>query len=150
MQKISILEKQNDLNEAIKLRVELAQTEKSISDISDRNRARVLELIGDEDAIDGGNQNKIWTIKKKLIPQNSVHPPTAKRDEYGVLISDKEAPEDLYVRTYKARLDPNPTPNELEELKHLKSSYLIYRSALLKLMCRKIGQLRNLKLPLKV
>ena len=59
-------------------------------------------------------------VEEKLLPNNLNLPPSAKKDEYGNLVTDKKTLEELYLRTYESRLQPNCLPAELDELKTLK------------------------------
>ena len=120
--KIPLAESNNNIEEVIKLRKDLSKVTDSISEISaEKNRERVRELVDEDDNVEGGIQGKIWALKRKLISKNCIEQPTAKKNEQGNLVTDKEALEALYVQTYKSRLSPNPTPPELEEHRELKS-----------------------------
>ena len=86
-----------------------------------RNKDIVEEYLGNvDDGLDGFNQAKTWTLKKKLSPKNSEDPPMAKKDPQGNLITDKTLLEKLYLDTYKDRLKPNNISSGLEKLEELK------------------------------
>ena len=75
---------------------------------SEKNKALVDEYIGrHSDVIEGFSQAKTWKLKKKLSPKNTIDPPAAKKDEHGNLVTDREALGELYLQTYKQRLQPN-------------------------------------------
>jgi len=101
----------------------------AIADIcGEENKERVKALLhNDED--DDFTQLKIWEIKKKLI-QSVNQPPIAKKDEKGTLVTDRNNLEKLYIQTYQSRLKPNPTTEELDELKVLKKELFNLNSKL--------------------
>ena len=120
--KIAITENDGD-NEAVdKLNDELEDILDEISKrCSDRNKDIVEQFIGDSDfGLEGFNQIKTWSLKKKLSPKNVIEPPAAKKDTNGKLITDRDELEKLYLETYKARLAPNQIAEDLVELKDLK------------------------------
>ena len=85
------------------------------------NKEKVEEYLnGNSDGLEGFNQAKIWSLKKKLAPKNSEEPPMAKKDSKGNLISDKSLLEKLYLDTYVNRLKPNKMASGLEDLEELK------------------------------
>ena len=105
----------------MELQDELDTVDNNIGELcAERNRNKVKELLKDDENLDGGIQSKIWELKKKLVPNNLNLPPSAKKDEYGNLVTDKKTLEELYLRTYESRLQPNCLPAELDELKTLK------------------------------
>ena len=95
--------------------------EKIANTCAEKNRDIVNEYIGNSnDVLEGFSQAKTWAMKKKLSPKNTVEPPAAKKDDQGNLITGKEALENLYLKTYKDRLQPNPLDDDLIEQKNLK------------------------------
>ena len=57
------------------------------------------------DSLDGNfSQLGLWKVKKLVFPTHK-EPPTAKRDVSGNLISSSQDLKDLYLSTYKARLE---------------------------------------------
>ena len=60
-------------------------------------------------------------LKKRLALKNVNEPPTAKNDENGKAVTDKDTLEKLYTDTYKSRLTPNPISSDLQDLMSLKS-----------------------------
>ena len=72
-----------------------------IADIcAQKNKDIVEEYLGNtDDGLEGFNQAKVWTLKKKLSPKNSEDPPMAKKDKNGTLITDKKLLEKLYLDT---------------------------------------------------
>ena len=121
--KSRIAEKENleAVDEAAELCDELNEVEEKIANIcAKKNKALVDEHLGAKnDTIEGYSQAKIWSLKKKLSPKNTIDPPAAKKDEHGNLVTDREALEDLYLETYKSRLKPNPVADGYEDLKEL-------------------------------
>ena len=101
---------------------ELENVLEEIADIcAQKNKDIVEEYLGNtDDGLEGFNQAKVWTLKKKLSPKNSEDPPMAKKDKNGTLITDKKLLEKLYLDTYVDRLKPNKMVSELEKLETLK------------------------------
>ena len=113
---------QEDLDDVIKLNQEIDNVSEKIANIcAEKNRDIVNEYIGNSnDVLEGFSQAKTWAMKKKLSPKNTVEPPAAKKDDQGNLITGKEALENLYLKTYEDRLQPNPLDDDLIEQKNLK------------------------------
>ena len=89
---------------------------------ADKNRAIVKEHIGIKDnSIEGFSQLKAWEMKKRLCPKNTLDAPSAKKDKFGNLVTEKEALEKLYIETYVERLKPNTMTEGLEYLEKLKN-----------------------------
>ena len=87
----------------------------------EKNKKIVEEYLGkQDDVLEGYSQPKTWKLKKKLAPKNTFDPPAAKKDKAGNLVTDKEGLENLYIETYKDRLQPNKIADGLEDLKSLK------------------------------
>ena len=57
----------------------------------------------------------LWKLKKKLC-NKSKEPNIAKLDSNGHLITSHDKINDLYVETYKKRLENNQMKSELKEL----------------------------------
>ena len=127
---IANLEKLKNYGEAEKLRVTLSDIDESIGKMcAEKNRAHVKDLLKSSDEeIDGVNQSKIWDLKKRLLNKNVILPPAAKKNENGILVTDRDELEELYVETYETRLAPNPTSDDLEELKMLKSQLFSFNT----------------------
>ena len=91
-----------------------------IENCSDRNAAIIKEHFENLEDDDGHfSRNKMWHLKKKLLPQ-IPDPPMVKQDENGELVSSPELLLDLYLRTYEDRLkqrDMNPKYLEMLRLK---------------------------------
>ena len=95
----------------------MAYIEKAIGAIFlERNRARVTELLDDEETIDVISQFKFLEIGNKIL-NNIKQLLTAKRYEAGNLVTSRKDLEDFYSWTYQARLTPNGTPVNLEAQK---------------------------------
>ena len=120
--KIAEKENQELFLEAEELNKKLIDINEKISIIcAAKNKAIVDEYIGPRnDIFEGFSQAKTWNLMKKLSPKNTIDPPAAKKDEFGNLVTDQEALENLYIETYKSRLQPNPVSEDMAELKYLK------------------------------
>ena len=124
--KINILENSENVEEVIDevfgLEEEYEDTVDRISTLcADRNKNLVDEYLGKtKDTIEGFNQPRIWSLRKKLAPKTSIDPPSAKRDLKGNLVTNKSKLEELYLDTYVQRLTPNPVKEGLEEIMKLK------------------------------
>ena len=122
--KIKIAERENDeyFEEAAELKMKLVDINEKISKIcAAKNKAIVDEYIGNRnDIFEGFSQVKTWNLMKKLSPKNTIDPPAAKKDSHGKLVTYQEELEDLYIETYKSRLQPNPVSEDMAELKYLK------------------------------
>ena len=80
----------------------LEQVELEIYEIISSNNAKVVtDQITCLDTLDGKfNQIGMWKVKKKICPRPK-DPPTAKKDEFGNLITAPAALKNLYLQTYK-------------------------------------------------
>lgn len=110
------------MDEVLELNDELENVTEEISQIcAEKNKDLVNEYLGrNNDVIEGYSQAKTWSLKKKLCPKNSTEAPSAKKDDEGNLVTDREALSKLYSETYINRLKPNPVAEGYEELKTLK------------------------------
>ena len=122
MESLSKLEQNDDFKGAEEAKENLDVVAEEIAKICcDKNKRIVEEYLGNQDdAIEAFSQPKTWKLKKKLAPKNTFDPPAAQKDEFGNLVTDKKGLEDLYLETYKNRLQPNKIANGLEDLKSLK------------------------------
>ena len=120
--KMAVIENDEDDEKYEELNKELEEIIEQISQsCSDKNKQVVEEFIGNSDfGLDGFNQIKTWSLKKRLSPKNVIEPPAAKKDANGKLITEKSQLENLFIETYKNRLTPNPISDDLTELKSLK------------------------------
>ena len=120
--KIALLENKNEYHDIHIQQNNLDDVNRKISDLcAERNKIIVNEYLGKtDDTIEGYNQARTWSMKKKLFPKNTVDPPCAKKDSNGHLVTSKDALENLYVETYKERLKPNNVKPGGTELKALK------------------------------
>ena len=124
--KIDSLEKREDaedvIDELFGLEEQYEVTVNKIAEVcANRNKEIVEEYFGStRDVVEGFNQQKIWSLKKKLAPKNSIDPPSAKMNEAGKLVTNKAELEELYLDTYVKRLTPNPVKEGLEEIVKLK------------------------------
>ena len=95
--------------------------DKIASICAQKNKETVEEYFSKEDdGLEGFNQARIWSLKKKLAPKNSEEPPMAKKDRHGNLVTEKSLLEKLYLETYIERLKPNKIENNLKSLEKLK------------------------------
>ena len=102
-------------------------------EISEKNMKLVTEHMAKLDSFDGKfNQLGMWKIKSKLFPRPR-DPPTAKKDDYGNLITAPQALKDLYLITYKNRLEHRKMNERYENLRKLKSDLWDLRFESLKL-----------------
>ena len=93
----------------------------------------MTEQVAKLDTFDGKfNQLGMWKIKSKIMPRPR-DPPTAKRDELDNLITAPSALENLYLRTYKNRLEHRKIKEKYEDLRKLKSELWELRFENLKL-----------------
>jgi hypothetical protein len=124
--KISEIENSDNADEGID---ELFGLEEEYDDAVDKiaticaqkNKELVEEYLGKtNDTLEGFSQSKVWSLKKKLAPKNTLDPPSAKRNKEGKLVTNKEELEELYLDTYVERLAPNPIKDGLEEIMKLK------------------------------
>ena len=115
-------EEVNDDSESSRINKELEEIILQISEACAEDNKRAISKLSSfvSDPTENFNQAKVWKVKKKLIPNNTAEPPSAKRDEYGNLITEKEQIKKLLVRNYQERLSPNQIEKESEELQELK------------------------------
>ena len=120
--KMAVIENDEDNEKYEELNKELEEIIEQVSQsCSDKNKQVVEEFIGNSDfGLDGLDQIKTWSLKKRLSPKNVIEPPAAKKDANGKLITEKSQLENLFIETYKNRLTPNPISDDLKELKSLK------------------------------
>ena len=111
-----------DFDEIFGLEDEFEDTVEKIASIcAKKNKDLVNEYLGrTKDTFEGFNQTKVWSLKKKLAPKNSVDPPSAMKDKDGNLVTNKSELEELYLNTYVQRLKPNPVKEGLDEIVKLK------------------------------
>ena len=100
----------------------LEQLEREIFELlSEKNAQIVIEQVACLDAMDGSfNQIGMWKVKKKLCPRPK-DPPTAKKDVFGNLITAPSALKDLYLQTYKSRLEHRKINERYKEIRELKN-----------------------------
>ena len=89
--------------------------------LAEKNAKIVQEQVGCLDSLDGSfNQIGMWKIKKKLCPRPK-DPPTAKKDVFGNLITAPSALKNLYLQTYKNRLENRPIVEKYKGIRDLKN-----------------------------
>ena len=78
----------------------------------------VTEHMAKLDSFDGKfNQLGMWKIKSNLFPRPK-DPPTTKKDDYGNLITAPQALKNLYLITYKNRLEHRKMNERYESFKY--------------------------------
>ena len=109
--------------------------EKEISDlISSHNSDAIYSQLATIDSLDGGfNQQGMWLVKKKIFPKPKSTP-TLKLDELGNRICGKSALKQLYLRTYRARLEHRQINERYLPLRKLKEE--LWNLRYLKLKCK--------------
>ena len=109
-----------DEKEVIKHKIEII-----VADIieleASKNAKVVKEQVTSLDLF-GGKLNHIsmWKIKRKLFPR-CQEPPTAKKDQFGNIITAPEALKTLYLNTYINRLEHRKIHERFESIRLLKS-----------------------------
>ena len=101
---------------------EIEEIEGKISDITaEENRNKVVSNFATLKASDGTtNQNGVWSIKRKLFPNNQQSLPLAKKDMDGKLVTSQKELRKLYLSTFTTRLRHRPIKKGLENLKSKK------------------------------
>ena len=112
----------SDDNEFENKEDDLENVLEEIANICAQNNKDIVDdyLGSKDDGLEGFNQAKTWSLKKRLSPKNSEEPPMAKKDAKGTLITEKSSLEQLYLDTYVERLKPNKMASGLENLERLK------------------------------
>ena len=100
--KISECDSNGDQKGSIDASEDLEKIDEEIADrIAAKNKKIVDEHLGrNEDPVAGFNQTRMWKMKKRLAPKNTMDPPAAKKDHNGTLIVEKAQLEKLYEKTY--------------------------------------------------
>ena len=108
--------------ERAKVKHKIEQVEKDILEhISEVNANTVKEHMACIDTLDCKfNQLGMWNLKKKLCPRPN-EPPTAKKDELGNLITAPSTLRNLYLRTYKNRLEHRKMEEKYKVIRDLKN-----------------------------
>ena len=151
--KAKIAENENleNIVETAKLYENLDNVNAKIAQLcSHKNKSLVDEYLGrNNDVFEGFTQAKTWKLKKRLSPKNTIDPPAAKKDDHGNLVTDREALEDLYLKTYQSRLQPNPINTEYEDIKSLKTYLLNLEMKISKSQVSSYWSLKDLNTALK-
>ena len=94
---------------------ELDTINDNISELcAEKNRKKINALFSDEsDPFEANKTLKTWKLRKKLAPSKICEPPTAKKDDTGMLVTDKVNLEKLYIDCYKERMKPNKMKDNL-------------------------------------
>lgn len=89
--------------------------------MSEKNAKIISEQVASLDTMDGSfSQIGMWKVKKKLFSRPK-EPPTAKKDEHGNLITAPSALKNLYLITYKNRLEHRKMKECYHDIRKLKS-----------------------------
>ena len=120
LEKVIITSKCKYESEAAKHKLE--QVEEEIYEkISESNAKLVTEQLSCLDTLDGKfSQIGMWKIKKRICPRPK-DPPTAKKDEFGNLITAPTALKNLYLKTYRNRLEHRKINERYQQLRELKT-----------------------------
>ena len=139
--KLKLTQKQTILNckddiEREEIKEKLKQTEKLLSEKFAAKTAEIIkEQVNEMRLADGKFSHAgFWKIKQKFSPR-AMDPPTAKKDEDGMLVTSPNLLKDLYLRTYKHRLRPRIIKNGLEDIFYLKTA--LWNSRLEELLSNK-------------
>ena len=82
--------------------------------------------------LDGSfNQISIWKLKKKIFPQAN-DPPMGKKNDQGILITAPGLLKELYIETYKKRLDHREMKETLKDVFFLKEELWSTRMKILR------------------
>ena len=100
----------------------LEKIEEEIYEKLTKSNAKIVsEQLGCLDTLDGNfNQIGMWKVKKIVCPR-AKDPPTAKKDHLGNLITAPSALKNLYLTTYKNRLEHRKMDESYQEIRELKS-----------------------------
>ena len=89
-------------------------------EVANRNAKIVVDQLNNLDLLDGSfNSTGMWKIKSKLFPRIK-DPPTAKKDTFGNLVTAPLSLKELYLKTYKGRLEHRKIKEQYEEIRVLK------------------------------
>ena len=166
--KMQILKKISEINEIIELNPDLVESQSKvvvslqekiddldvkISDICASKNAQIIkEHYGTVTDLSGNfNIPKMWGLKRKLN-MNSSDPPSAKKDQWGNLVTTKNGLLSLYKKTYIDRLSHKPIRQEYEELRGLKEKLFSLRyelSSFMKSENWEVDQIRKICKTLK-
>ena len=113
------------------------------------NAKIITDHIADLDSLDGSfNQISMWKIKNKICPRPK-DPPTAKKDHLGNLITAPAALKNLYLQTYKSRLEHRKMNERYHDIRELKNELWELRSESLKLKPAALWTLEDLEKVIK-
>ena len=109
-------------NESDTAKHRLEQVESDIYEIiSSKNAKAVTDQVACLDTLDGKfKQIGMWKVKNKICPRKK-DPPTAKKDDFGNLITAPSALKNLYLQTYKSRLQHREMNECYQDIKALKT-----------------------------
>ena len=100
--------------------------------IAEKNAQIVAEQVASLDSMDGKfNQISMWKVKNKICPKTR-DPPTAKKDNFGNIITAPFALKKLYLETYRSRLQHRKINERYQNIRDLKNELWEIRFQLLK------------------
>ena len=89
--------------------------------MASKNAKDISDQVAQFDSLDGQfNQIGMWKVKKTLFPR-AKDPPTAKKDDFGNLITAPSALRTLYLSTYKNRLEHRKMDERYKDIRQLKN-----------------------------
>ena len=101
-----------------------------------KNKNKVQNYINEMTYEDKLSQNGFWNLRRKLCPKGREQI-SAKKDSSGNIVTEPEALKNLYVETYKRRLDHREMKPEFKDLLHLKNE----------LWTSRLTRIKNVKTP---
>ena len=117
--------------------------------LSAKNAQIVTDQVASLDSLDGSfNQIGMWKIKEKICPRPR-DPPTAKKDHLGNLITAPTALKNLYLQTYKNRLEHRKINERYKDIRELKNELWELRFESLKLKPAALWTLADLEKVIK-
>jgi hypothetical protein len=103
--RITSQKKESKVEELLSMRKSDGDDEEIAEEIYKRNKALIIEQIGNmSDHTGNKNRLKIWKVKQKVCPKKGQSVPVAKLDEHGNLVCNIIQLQQLYIRVYKDRL----------------------------------------------
>ena len=106
----------------------LKQVEEALAkETAEANTEKIKDYIKSVETLEGRfSQINCWKLKQRLWPQ-SCDPPMAKRDEHGNLVTASETIKQLYIKTYKERLQHRLMKPQLMDIYFLKNELWMSR-----------------------
>ena len=110
----------NDVEkDTIKLRISILE-EDICELVAEENRNKVVDNFKQMENAEGLlHTNGMWSLKKKVFPNNKESLPFAKMDVDGKVITAQSQLKDLYIETFVHRLRHRPVQEDFKQLKYL-------------------------------